>query len=197
MINGRLSRQVSFLLECDRLKQVQRRTLLTDGRRYENAAEHSWHIALMAMLLFEYAADTDLDLLTVLQMLLVHDLVEIDAGDTYAYDEVGRQDQAQREQRAADRLFGLLPDDQARRLREIWDAFQAKDSAEARLAHALDRFQPVLHNYCTRGRTWQENGIRHHQVHERAASIRQGAPELGVYIEDLLNAAVRKGFLNP
>jgi putative hydrolase of HD superfamily len=197
MATHRLDQQIAFLLECDRLKQVERRTLLTDGQRYENSAEHSWHIALMALFLSEYAAEPELDLLMVLQMLLLHDLVEIDAGDTYAYDEVGRRDQDQREQRAADRLFGMLPDDQGKALREIWDAFQAGDSPEARLAHALDRFQPVIHNVHTRGKTWQAHGIRRDQVLKRTAAVGRGAPALGRHVAELLDAAVRKGYLSP
>ena len=141
----RFEQQLRFIVEIDRLKNVLRRTLLTDASRRENSAEHSWHIALMAPLLAEHACEP-VNVERVMRMLLVHDIVEIDAGDTFAYDANGNADKAERERRAADRLYGLLPDDQARELRAAWEEFEAAESAEARFAHALDRLQPLLQN---------------------------------------------------
>ena len=158
-IEGRLERQLQFVMEIDKLKQVQRRTWLTDGTRTENAAEHSWHLALMCLLLHEYAADRNLDSLRVLQMLLVHDLVEIDAGDTFVYDEAAAIDKESRERAAADRIFGLLPPDQAGEMRSLWEEFEARQTPEARFAASLDRLQPILHNYHTQGRAWRDHGV--------------------------------------
>ena len=158
--DGRFKRQIDFILEADKLKSTLRRTILMDRSRHENSAEHSWHIALLALVLSEYAAGDAIDVFRVVKMLLVHDLVEIDAGDTYCYDDQGRQDQMQREVQAADRIFNILPDDQALSFLKLWEEFEARQTAESRLANALDRVQPLLHNYFTEGQTWQENDIK-------------------------------------
>ncbi len=154
MTTDRLAQQMAFIIEIDRLKTVLRRTLIADGSRHENSAEHSWHLALAAMVLAEHS-DEPVALLRVLQMLLVHDIVEIDAGDTFYYDDAGRQDKAEREQRAADHLFGLLPDDQAAELHALWTEFEARQTAEARFANALDRLMPLIHNTLNDGHTWR------------------------------------------
>jgi putative hydrolase of HD superfamily len=191
----RLSRQLAFILEIDRLKGVLRRTLLADGSRRENSAEHSWHIAIAAVLLAEHAA-ADVELGRVVRMLLVHDVVEIDAGDTYAYDAGAHDDKADREHAAADRLFALLPPDQEREMWDLWQEFEAADSAEARFANAIDRLMPMLHNYVTRGTAWQEHGVRSVQVVERnRVTIDTGAPELWAYAERMVAAAVEQGYL--
>src|SRR6056297_294642 len=156
----RLEQQVAFILEIDRLKTIYRRTYLTDTSRFENSAEHSWHIAVMAMLLAEHANTLEVDQLRVIKMLLIHDLVEIDAGDTFAYDTAAHADKAAREQAAADRLFGLLPADQAAEFRALWDEFESRQTPEAKFAGALDRLQPLLHNLYTHGRSWREHGVR-------------------------------------
>jgi len=163
MDDSRFEQQIRFIVEIDRLKRVLRRTLLTDGSRRENSAEHSWHVALMAALLAEYAAP-HVDLPRVIEMLLVHDLVEIDAGDTFAYDTAGQSDRAEREQAAADRLFGMLPADQARRLRALWDEFEAGTSDEAKYAIALDRLQPLLQNVHAQGGAWRSHGVTREQI---------------------------------
>ena len=167
-----------------------------DRSRRENSAEHSWHIALMVSLFAEYSPESDIDLTRVIKMLLMHDLVEIDAGDTYCYDDKGRQDQAQREEIAAERIFGLLPEDQGSELISLWDEFEKKDSPESKFANALDRAQPFLHNYFTDGQTWQENQINSRQVHERMRPVKDGAPALWEYINRLIEDAVERGILN-
>ena len=177
----RLERQLRFIAEIDRLKRVLRRTLLTDGSRRENSAEHSWHIALMAPLLAEYAS-ADVDVGRVVRMLLVHDVVEIDAGDTFAYDATGNADRAEREGRAADRLFGLLPPDQAVELRALWEEFEAVATPDARFAHAVDRLQPLLQNLSTEGGTWRTHGVTRDQVVGRMRAIEDAAPGLWSFV---------------
>ena len=190
-----LERQFAFILELDHLKGVLRRNSLLDRSRRENSAEHSWHVALMALVLSEFAAEP-VDTSRVIELLLVHDLVEIDAGDTFAYDVQGATTQAQREQTAADRIFGLLPDDQAQRLRARWDEFDAGETPEARFALALDRLMPMIHNALTEGSAWREHGVKADQVRRRAESIERGAPALGALAQRLINAAVEAGHLH-
>lgn len=196
MASDRLTQQIQFILEIDRLKQILRQTLLTDGSRRENSAEHSWHIAIMAFVLAEYAPDGT-DLLRAIKMLLIHDLVEIDAGDTFCYDIQGNLDKAERELRAAERLFGLLPADQEQELRQIWEEFEAQETATAQFAAALDRMQPILHNQKNLGGTWTANGITHAQVMKRVAPVEIGAPQLWLYIQQVLDECVTAGYLAP
>ena len=191
----RFKQQIEFILEIDQLKHVLRKTILMDQSRRENSAEHSWHIALTVMVLSEYARDADIDFFRVMKMLLIHDLVEIDAGDTYCHDEEGKRDQAERERLAADRIFNLLPPDQAGTFRDLWDEFEERKTPESRFANALDRVQPFLHNYFTRGRTWQENEIKREQVKVRMQPVGDGAPVLGRYVSSLIDNAVEKGYL--
>ena len=191
----RFKQQIEFILEIDQLKHVLRKTILMDQSRRENSAEHSWHIALAVMVLSEYARDADIDFFRVMKMLLIHDLVEIDAGDTYCHDEEGKRDQAERERLAADRIFNLLPPDQAGTFRDLWDEFEESKTPESRFANALDRVQPFLHNYFTRGRTWQENKIKREQVKVRMQPVGDGAPVLGRYVSSLIDNAVEKGYL--
>ena len=194
--SARFKKQIEFILEVDKLKHVLRQTILMDRSRRENSAEHSWHIALLVFVLSEYAKDTDVDLFHVLKMLVIHDLVEIDAGDTYCYDDKGRENQFQREEIAADRIFGLLPADQAAEFRALWDEFEKRETAESRFANALDRVQPFLHNYFTDGQTWQANHIHRHQVRRRMRPVKDGAPELWDYVKTLIDDAVDKGILD-
>jgi putative hydrolases of HD superfamily len=191
-----LSQQVTFILEIDRLKSVLRRTPLLDCSRRETDAEHSWQIALMAVLLAEYA-DPPVDVHRVVVMLLVHDLVEIDAGDTFVYDEQARLTQTDRELEAADRIFGLLPPDQGERLRALWDEFEAQESPEARFANAMDRLQPLLTNYFTKGYSWKEPGVSQDRVIARNELIGLASPQLWTYAEGLIRDATRQGFLRP
>ena len=191
----RLEQQINFVREVDKLKTIQRQTLLTDASRQENDAEHSWHLALMALVLAEYAGDSTIDLLHVLRMVLVHDLVEIDAGDTYCYDEAGYADKAQRETTAAERIFNLLPTDQAAEIRALWDEFEASATPEAKFANALDRLQPLMHNVFTNGRMWKKHGIVKSQVIDRNCKITDGAPDLWTFARDLIEKAVNDGHL--
>lgn len=191
----RLERQIRFLTEIDRLKGIFRQTWLMDQSRRENSAEHSWHLAVMVTILAEHAAPAPLDLLRVLRMVLVHDLVEIDAGDTLVYDDVAARDKAQREQRAADRIFSLLPPDQTSALRALWDEFEARATPEARYAAALDRLQPILHNYFTQGRGWREHGITADRVLACNRHMAEGSPTLWAFVERLVADAVAKGYL--
>jgi putative hydrolase of HD superfamily len=191
----RFRHQIEFILEADKLKKVARRTTLLDVSRRENSAEHSWHIALLVLILAEYAADTDLDLMHVIKLLLIHDLVEIDAGDTYCYDEIGGQDQQKREIKAAERIFNILPSDQADAFRALWDEYEARATPESKFANALDRVQPFLHNYFTRGHTWQKYAIRKRQVTTRMKPVHEGSPILWEYVSSLIDDAVKQGFL--
>ena len=191
----RFKSQIEFILEADKLKTVSRRTTLLDVSRQENSAEHSWHIALLVLILFEYANDNNLDTLRVIKLLLVHDLVEIDADDTYCYDEIGGQTQKIRETKAADRIFNILPTDQADAFRALWDEYEAKDTPESKFANALDRVQPFLHNYFTHGHTWQKHGIRKNQVIARMRPVDDGSHHLWNYVSNLIDDAVEKGFL--
>jgi putative hydrolase of HD superfamily len=191
----RFKRQIEFILEVDKLKQILRRTTLLDRSRQENSAEHSWHIALIVLVLSEYADEAHLDLLQVIKLLLAHDLVEIDAGDTYCYDESGLQDQKAREKKAADRIFRLLPEDQAKSFRVLWDEYEDRETPESRFANALDRFQPLLHNYFTRGHTWRQHGIQKKQVLSRMRPVGEGSSFLWDYVVTLIDDAVEKGFL--
>jgi putative hydrolase of HD superfamily len=194
MASDRFEKQIGFIVEMDKLKRILRQTILTDHSRQETSAEHSWHLGVMALVLSEYA-ETGVDLLRVLKMVLVHDLVEIDAGDTYCYDRVETQDQVEREKKAADRLFGLLPEDQAGELRGLWEEFEARKTPEARFAAALDRLQPILQNYHTQGEMWKKNSISSRQVVRRNQPIEDGSPLLWDYVLHLLDDAVKKGML--
>ena len=188
----RFAQQLRFIVEIDKLKRVLRRTLLTDKSRRENSAEHSWHIAVMAPILAEYAAD-DVDVLRVVKMLLVHDLVEIDAGDTFAYDADGHLDKEDRERAAAERLFGLLPSDQSRELRELWDEFEVSESADARFALALDRLQPLLQNVHADGGTWRSHGVTREQVLERMLPIKRTSDLMWEYAVNAIETVWVKG----
>ena len=190
----RFERQIRFVLEIDRLKTIVRRTYLLHADRAENTAEHSWHLAMLAILLSEYANEP-VDVARVVKMVLIHDIVEIEAGDTYFYDVVAELDKADRERSAADRLFGILPPDQGEELRQLWDEFEAAETPEARFALALDRFMPQLHNYHTQGRSWVEHGITADRVLERNASMAEGSYKLWECARALVNDAVAKGFL--
>ncbi|QIR35323.1 HD domain-containing protein [Tolypothrix sp. PCC 7910] len=158
MQTDRLTQQIQFIIEIDRLKQIFRQTLLIDGSRRENSAEHSWHLAIMAMTLAEYAPD-GVDIMQAIKMLLIHDLVEIDAGDTFCYDVQANSSKAEKELQAASRLFGILPTDIGSELRSLWDEFEAGETPTSKFAAALDRIQPLLHNRHVRNMNWvQKNG---------------------------------------
>ncbi|MDD4871657.1 MAG: HD domain-containing protein, partial [Kiritimatiellae bacterium] len=184
-----------FVIEIDKLKNIYRQTLLMDGKRYENDADHSWHLGLMVLLFSEYAAGKNIDLFRVIKMVLIHDLVEIDAGDTFCYDKKAALDKNEREQRAADRIFSILPADQSMEFRSLWEEFERMVTPESRFAAALDRFQPLLHNYNTQGAAWKKHGVSSDSVLERNKHIVNGAPELWMFAKTLIEDAVRKGYL--
>ena len=193
--NERLTRQLDFIIEVDRLKSVMRRSPLVDGSRLENTAEHSWHVALAALLLSGYANEP-VDVARVVRMLLVHDIVEIDAGDTYAYDVSGNRDKVERELRAAARLFGLLPDDQAAEFRALWEEFEDQATAESRFANALDRLMPLLHNFLNDGRVWREHNVNAAQVRGRMAPVAGGSAALGDIVAAVLQNSLARGLLD-
>lgn len=171
-----------------------RQTRLMGASRRENSAEHSWHVALMAVVLLEYAP-RGTDITRVLEMLLLHDVVEIGAGDTFCYDAQANLDKAAREQAAAEQIFGLLPDDLGARLRELWEEFELGTTNEARFANALDRLQPLLNNFHVQGGTWRAHRISRDQVLERMRPIKHGAPRLWPYVLDLIGQACKQGFI--
>ncbi len=190
----RLERQIRFIIEADKLKEVFRQTLCTQSRRYENSAEHSWHFALMVIILAEHA-NQPVDVLRVLKMVLIHDLVEIDAGDTYAYDTANMATQHAREAQAADRIFGLLPPDQAADYRALWEEFEARQTPEAKFAAACDRFHPMLLNCLTGGETWRKHGVTHDKVVARNQHTKEGSESLWAYAARMLDEAVQTGAL--
>jgi putative hydrolase of HD superfamily len=192
----RLEKQIEFILEIDRLKSVLRRTALADGSRRENSAEHSWHLAVMALLLHEYA-DEPIDIEKVVKMVLVHDLVEIDAGDTFCYDTEANVDREEREHVAAERLFSLLPEEQGRELSRLREEFESRATPESRFAAALDRMQPLLSNLATGGYSWQKYGVVQRQVLERTQSISEASQRLWEYMRSRLAEAVEDGLLAP
>lgn len=193
-MSSRLQQQIEFIMEIDKLKHIYRQNLVADGSRRENDVEHSWHLAVMAILLQEYASEP-VDLTKVMKMVLLHDLVEIDAGDTFCYDPEAGLDKREREEKAADRLYSLLPEDQGRELRELWEEFEAKATPEAKFAACLDRLQPFLNNYHTEGGTWREHNVPASQVRTRMAAVGESAPELGTLVDKLLEEAIDQGIL--
>ena len=194
MDNGRLEKQISFLVEIDKLKSVFRQTYLADSSRKENDAEHSWHFALYALVLAEHAAG-EIDVSRVVKMALIHDIVEVDAGDNYVYDRQGDGSIEERERAAAERIFGLLPARQAGEFRALWEEFEAGKTPDARCARALDRLQPLLNNIATGGATWREHGTTYEQVIAVNSQMADGAPALWQYAKALIDDAAEKGFL--
>lgn len=180
MDRERINKQFKFALEIDKEKMIGRQTYLSDGIRLENDAEHAWHLAMMTILLSEYANE-EIDVLKTVTMVLLHDIVEIDAGDTFAYDEEAKKTQRERELKAADRLFHLLPEDQEKIFRGLWDEFEAGESPEARFAHTMDNIQPAMLNAATEGKAWIEKGTRLPQVLERNESTPKGSKILWDY----------------
>jgi len=195
MCSSELDQQIAFLLEIDKLKTIVRRTRLLDNTRYENDAEHSWHLAIMALVLCRHANQPELDLLKVLKMVLIHDLVEIDAGDTYLYDEHLKAAKSRKEAQAAERIFGLLPPEQQDDLRAHWSEFEQRQTPEARFAAALDRLEPLLQNYHTGGYAWKQHGIVRDQVLRANQHMAEGSGTLWAYAKALIERAVAEGKL--
>lgn len=190
--NERLQKQIAFIKEIDKVKSIFRQTYLTDGTRKENDAEHSWHIALMAVLLKEYVSE-DVDVAKVMTMVLIHDLVEIDAGDTYAYDSEGAKSKREREVKAADRIFGILPEDQGMYFRELWEEFEAYETPDAKYAHLLDNFQPLLLNDASGGRSWNEHGVHKSQIYKRNEKVQETSQEIWNTIQEVVESHIARG----
>ncbi|MCC8051982.1 MAG: HD domain-containing protein [Clostridiales bacterium] len=183
MTDDRIRQQFAFCLEMDKEKLIGRQTYLSDGDRKENDAEHAWHMAVMTLILSEYANE-EIDVLKTISMLLIHDVVEIDAGDTYAYDEEGKKTQRQRELAAAERLFGLLPQDQGAKMRALWDEFEAEETAEAQFARTMDNIQPAMLNAAAGGKAWSEKGVHLSQILGRNKNTAKGSEKLWAYSRD-------------
>ncbi|MGB4303874.1 MAG: HD domain-containing protein [Syntrophomonadaceae bacterium] len=193
MASNRLEQQMAFIVEIDKLKRVDRQTLIVDGTRPENSAEHSWHIALMALLMVEHIDQrSDIDLLKVVKMLLVHDIIEIDAGDVFAYDE--DEEREEREKKAGRRIFGLLPQDQAEELYQLWREFEERQTPEARYAASLDRLLPLVQNYLTGGYTWVKYHIPEEKVRKRNQVIIESSRNLWEYAQTIIDQAKEKGY---
>ena len=194
MTPEKLLRQIEFIKEIDKLKYIQRKTKLLNSDRYENDAEHSWHLALMAMILFEHA-DESVDILKVIKMVLIHDIVEIDAGDTFIYDTQKAHSNTEEERLAANRIFGLLPGSQAEELIAIWEEFEAGETQDAKFARAMDRLEPLLQNSSNNGGTWNEPGVNYDKVYAKKSVIKAGSNVLWEYAEGLIDDGVKKGIL--
>ena len=190
----RLEKQLSFLMEIDRQKEVIRQTYLSDGSRKETDAEHAWHLAMMCMVLSEYANEP-IDVPRTIMMLLAHDLVEIDAGDTYAYDTEGNATKRQREEKAAERIYGMLPEEQGNTLRMLWEEFEAMETPEAKFANTMDKIQPVLLTDQAKGKSWREHQVRMSQIMERNARTHEGSEVLWDYIRNVLEKNADAGFI--
>lgn len=193
--NDRLLKQIEFIIEIDKLKSIFRRTKLINEDRYENDAEHSWHLTMMAVILLEHANEPELDLLKVMKMHIIHDIVEIDAGDTYIYDVKGRETKQAREEAAAERIFGLLPQNQKDECIALWHEFEERKTVEAKFAAALDRLQPLLFNFYNEGATWKEHGITSEQVFSHNQHISEGSERLWSFAEGVIEEAIARGFL--
>ena len=193
-MNERLKKQLDFMLELDKMKNIYRQTYVLHEDRKENDAEHSWHLAILAFMLEEYAAEP-IDTLKVIKMVLLHDVVEIDAGDTYLYDEEGYKSKAEREEKAAQRIFGLLPDDQRDEYYALWREFEDDITYESRFASILDRMQPLLLNYTKGGIAWKEHGVHKEQVLSRNRPYFDASHVLAEVIESVIEDAAAKGWL--
>lgn len=192
----KLRKQIEFIITIDEMKNILRRNLVVDASRRENDAEHSWHLAVMAMILEEYSADK-VDISKVLKIALVHDLVEVYAGDTFAYDVKGNEDKLDREIMAAEKLFGMLGDGQGDEIRAIWDEFEAKETEESKYANAIDRLQPLILNYLTNGHTWKLGDVHAPQIYKRMDIIRTATPELWHIVEGIISTSIESGLLKP
>lgn len=194
MVKDKLKKDIQFILELDKMKSILRQTTLIDGSRRENDAEHSWHIAVMAMVLKEYA-DKKIDVCKVIKMLLVHDLVEIYAGDTFCYDKEANKNKKERELEAADRLFGLLDEEKGKELRALWEEFEEMETDEAIFAAAMDRLQPLFSNYYSGGGTWTRFNVSKEQVYKRMEPIKHASAKLWEFVTNMIEDAVEKGYI--
>ena len=189
-----LLKQIEFIKEIDKLKYIQRRTRLFNSDRHENDAEHSWHLAMMAIILAGHS-NAAIDILKVVKMVLIHDIVEIDAGDTFIYDTQKNHTNTEEELEAAKRIFGLLPADQAKELIEIWQEFEEGQTAEAKFAKSMDRLEPLLQNTSNNGGTWAEYNVDYQKVYDKKKVINEGSSSIWHFAENLLNESVENGIL--
>ena len=194
--NEKIHNQIKFAITIDEMKNIFRRNLLADGSRRENDAEHSWHLAMLAMILEEYSAEK-VDIERVLKIALIHDLIEVYAGDTFAYDAKGNEDKHEREIQAADKLFGMLDPVQGAEIRGLWDEFEAMETAESKYANAIDRIQPLILNYLTDGHTWKMGDVTSDKIYKRMDIIRTATPELWHIVEGIINTSIKAGILKP
>lgn len=194
MIKDKLKRDIDFIIELDKMKSILRQNSLIDGSRKENDAEHSWHIAVMAMVLHEYSNLT-IDLCKVIKMLLIHDLVEIYAGDTFCYDEEGNETKEERELKAADKLFNMLDEDKGKELRSLWAEFEERKTNEAIFAAAMDRLQPLFSNYYNEGGTWKKFNVNKEAVYKRIEPIKEASDEIWKLVTNMIEDAIRKGYI--
>jgi putative hydrolase of HD superfamily len=191
-MEDRLRKQMEFIIEVDKLKKIKRQTYLSDGINKENDAEHSWHIALMTVLLSEYSNE-EIDVLRVVKMLLIHDIVEIDAGDTYAYDAKGNETKREREVLAANRIFGILPEEQKDEYIDLWEEFEQRQTSESKFAHVMDNLQPMMLNNKTDGKAWREHEVDKSQIYKRNEITGKGSTVLWEYAKEMIEENVKKG----
>jgi putative hydrolase of HD superfamily len=189
-----LLQQINFIKEIDKVKYIQRKTKLFNSDRNENDAEHSWHLAMMTIVLAEHA-DVPIDILKVLKMVLIHDIVEIDAGDTFIYDTTKSHSNTDEERLAANRIFGMLPKEQADEFISVWEEFESGQTNEAKFAMSMDRLEPLLQNTSNNGGTWTEFGVDYNKVYEKKKAIKDGSKVIWNYAENLINESVEKGIL--
>lgn len=192
----KLQKQIKFAIVIDEMKNIFRRNLIIDGSRRENDAEHSWNLAMLAMLFEEYSTEK-VNIEKVLKIALVHDLIEVYAGDTFAYDVKGNEDKLQREIESANKLFGILDPEQGAEIRALWDEFEAKETPESKYANAIDRIQPLINNYMTNGHTWKEGDVHAPQIYKRMDIIRTTTPALWPIVEGIISTSIEIGILKP
>lgn len=191
----RLNKQMDFLIEVDKLKTILRQSVIADKSKRENDAEHSWHFALISTILYEYCDTKKVNLTRVLKMALIHDLVEIYAGDTFAYDIEGYKDKEEREFKAATKIFGLLPDDQTEEYKNLWEEFERMETPDAIYASTIDRLQPFLLNHATDGHTWKQGEVKSNQVYNRIGVLKESMPSLWEYIDQIIKDSIKKGYI--
>ncbi|HHT92800.1 MAG TPA: HD domain-containing protein [Clostridiaceae bacterium] len=195
MDKDRFQKQLDFIVEIDRLKTVLRQSAIIDQSKRENSAEHSWHIAIMGTILYEYCDTDKVDLARAVKMALIHDIVEVYAGDTFAFDIEGYKDKQKREKEAADKIFGMLPENQGTELRELWEEFEAMETYDAKFAAAMDRLQPFILNYYTEGHTWKLGNVNSAMVYKRIGVLREACPDLWNNIDEMIKDSIEKGYL--
>lgn len=195
MVSERLLKDIEFIVELDKMKSILRQTSLINEDRREDDAQHSWHISIMAMVLGEYSNEK-IDVCKVIKMLLAHDLVEIYAGDTFCYDKVGNEDKKERENQAADKIFGMLDEDKGRELRALWDEFEEGQTPEALFAASMDRLQPMLNNYHNNGGTWRKFNVAKEDIYKRIAPVKKSSDELWNFVESMIEDAANRGLIS-